>query len=200
MLKKHILLWENDPFQADVLKLWLCCVPGVGQVSVISSSNQMHTVTGAPQALLVRAALLTETHIADWNKFGKDLRHVAVLGMLKEPPENGDCAVTFLPPGSNSCDVIGALGLGKEARKHLIKPEFKSLTDKERVVVEMSVTGSSMKEIADTLDCTISTVQSHKNRAMVKLGVTNPADLAVAAAAQGWRECPCRKFTQNTLF
>lgn len=112
----------------------------------------------------------------------------------------GGCKIHYLKPDSDSCDVVCALGLKEQARRHVKRSAAHPLTDKERAVIDMTVKGYSFKEIAEELECTLSTVQSHKQRAMEKLELENIPDLFVTAASLGWRSCPCRTFTQDSLF
>jgi DNA-binding NarL/FixJ family response regulator len=68
----------------------------------------------------------------------------------------------------------------------------RTLTPKEKRVVQMIINGKTHKEVSKTLRVTTSTVQSYKERAMEKLGVEHLTDLAVHGAASGLRSCPCK--------
>lgn len=67
------------------------------------------------------------------------------------------------------------------------------LTAKEYQVVQHLIQGKAFKQIAENLEISSSTVQSYKERAMSKLGVTHLSDLAVLCAASGIRSYPCKR-------
>src|SRR5262245_32992917 len=54
---------------------------------------------------------------------------------------------------------------------------LKELTPRERVVLDLVVTGKSSKEIANDLDLGVRTVETHRAHAMEKMGARSSADL-----------------------
>lgn len=65
---------------------------------------------------------------------------------------------------------------------------FVTLTERETTVLELIAWGHTSKEIGEQLDISIKTVDTHKTRAMEKLGLKTRADIVRYAARQGWLE------------
>jgi DNA-binding NarL/FixJ family response regulator len=64
------------------------------------------------------------------------------------------------------------------------------LSDREREVLRMMALGYSNKDIAQSLDVAVKTVEVHKSNGMRKLGLTGRIDVIKYAALQGWLEEP----------
>jgi DNA-binding NarL/FixJ family response regulator len=62
---------------------------------------------------------------------------------------------------------------------------FRSLTTKEREVLQLLAEGRSVKEIASTLSVSIPTVETHKQHLMAKLGIHSIAELTKYAVRHG---------------
>jgi two-component system, NarL family, response regulator NreC len=60
------------------------------------------------------------------------------------------------------------------------------ITDREAEVLRMTALGHSNKEIANTLDLSVKTVEVHKANAMRKLGLRGRIDVVRYALLQGW--------------
>lgn len=60
------------------------------------------------------------------------------------------------------------------------------LTDREREVVRLIAMGFQNREIAGQLDISVKTVETHRMRALDKLGLGNRADLVRYALQRGW--------------
>lgn len=60
------------------------------------------------------------------------------------------------------------------------------LSDRERDVLRLSLTGHSNKSIANLMGIAVRTVEAHKARAVAKLGVQDRVDQMRYAADQGW--------------
>ncbi|MDA3874067.1 MAG: helix-turn-helix transcriptional regulator [Kiritimatiellae bacterium] len=86
-------------------------------------------------------------------------------------------------------DACGILAHGKTM--------ITALSPRELSVVMAYTKGQNLKEIAGEFQISTTAVQSYRNRAMEKLGVTNLVDLVTLAAAYGLRDCPCR--AQNEI-
>ena len=61
----------------------------------------------------------------------------------------------------------------------------RSLTARERQVLQLVAEGNATKEIAQTMNLTVKTVESHRNRLMKKVGVSNIAGLVRHAVREG---------------
>ena len=65
-------------------------------------------------------------------------------------------------------------------------PAGGGLTDREEEVVRYLAKGYTNKEIAIQLDISVKTVDTHKARAMLKLGLRSRAEIVRFALARGW--------------
>ena len=66
-----------------------------------------------------------------------------------------------------------------------IMNESEELTDRQREILKLIVDGKGNKEIADILHLSVKTVEFHRSRLMVRLGVKTAAELAKVALRQG---------------
>ena len=73
---------------------------------------------------------------------------------------------------------------GRE-RKRLVCERLGQLTQREREVLDLVVAGKMNREIAETLDISIKTVEAHRARLMEKLEVSSLAELVQAVVAAG---------------
>jgi FixJ family two-component response regulator len=67
-----------------------------------------------------------------------------------------------------------------------------TLTQREREVLDRVVAGKMNREIAESLDISIKTVEAHRSRIMEKLEVGSVAELVQAALAAGGAAGPGR--------
>lgn len=74
--------------------------------------------------------------------------------------------------------VLGMRQQGKEDRYEL-------LTTREREVLQLLAEGKTVKEVAQTLDLSAYTVETHKGNLMQKLGLHNVAELILYAVRKG---------------
>lgn len=72
----------------------------------------------------------------------------------------------------------------KQRREWVQRP--KVLSKRERKVLELIAEGNSRREIAEKLDISISTVQSHRDNIKKKLSITKTADLIKYAIQKGY--------------
>ena len=70
-------------------------------------------------------------------------------------------------------------------RKRLVCERLEQLTQREREVLERVVAGRMNREIAESLDISIKTVEAHRAKLMEKLGVGSVAELVQAVVAAG---------------
>ena len=64
-------------------------------------------------------------------------------------------------------------------------PAFVSLTDREREALQLLAEGKSTKEIADALDVSVKTVETHRRNIMQKLDLRSVAELTKYAIREG---------------
>lgn len=190
MENRHILIVEKQPVFSEMMCLWLQQAPQVCRVSCLENWESGCELESTVNGIFLRAENLPSDHKI-LPVFLKRNR-METMTILGEGPalEVPGCVVTYLHGAVCREDVLHALGLTVNRSRDL---EGRDLTEKETAVVIMTVNGSSMKEIAEALECTLSTIQTYKTRAMVKMGVDHLADLSVTAAAKGLRTCPCSK-------
>ncbi len=73
----------------------------------------------------------------------------------------------------------------KDPRRDRRSDRFGRLSSREREVVSLIAQGKSNKEIAQLLDVSLNTVESHRARCMDKLGLHNTAELVLYAVRKG---------------
>jgi len=66
-----------------------------------------------------------------------------------------------------------------------LSQETEGLTDRQREILHLIVEGRANKEIADVLHLSIKTIEFHRARIMIKLGVRTVAELTKVALQQG---------------
>src|SRR5215218_10421793 len=89
---------------------------------------------------------------------------------------------TYLDP-SLTGKVLGGL-VGRPAPSGA--PPAVALSDREEEVLRMIARGHTNREIAARLDVSVKTVETHKARAMEKLGLDSRADIVGHAISRGW--------------
>ena len=87
---------------------------------------------------------------------------------------------TYITPAFGD-QVLGGLW----NRSGEITNESEELTDRQREILKLIVDGKGNKEIADILHLSVKTVEFHRSRMMVRLGVKTAAELAKVALQQG---------------
>jgi RNA polymerase sigma factor (sigma-70 family) len=70
-------------------------------------------------------------------------------------------------------------------RKRVVSERLQALTQREREVLDLVVTGKLNREIAEALDISIKTVEAHRARLMEKLEVDSVAGLVQVVVAAG---------------
>ncbi len=89
-----------------------------------------------------------------------------------------DAAFSSAPGSMPVPHPVGALrAAAREPTAALLQQRFQMLTDREREILEQIVAGESNKGAAVKLGISHKTVELHRARAMVKLGVANVAQL-----------------------
>lgn len=72
-------------------------------------------------------------------------------------------------------------------------PSKPLLSSREIEVIAAAGIGEPLKSTANRLGVSIGSVQSYRQRAMLKLGLKTDADMVKFAAAFGLASCPCQK-------
>jgi RNA polymerase sigma factor (sigma-70 family) len=72
---------------------------------------------------------------------------------------------------------------GMQERRRLHRERLAQLTQREREVLDLIVAGRMNREIAETLDISIKTVEAHRAKVMEKLEVSSVAELVQATLA-----------------
>src|SRR3954463_14117204 len=76
-------------------------------------------------------------------------------------------------------------GGGNAVRSRQVSHPLAALTQRERQVFELTVTGSTTRDVARELNISRRTVETHRSRVLHKLGVHSALDLVRLAAAWG---------------
>jgi DNA-binding NarL/FixJ family response regulator len=87
---------------------------------------------------------------------------------------------TYITPAFGE-DVIARLW----NRDGELSQETEGLTDRQREILQLIVEGRGNKEIADILHVSVKTIEFHRARIMVRLGVKTVAELTKVALQQG---------------
>jgi DNA-binding NarL/FixJ family response regulator len=138
----------------------------------------------------VRVIMLTTFEIDDFVVRAIRAGASGFLGKGVEPAELLD-AIRIVAAGDALLSPRATRGLlaqlaGNALNLPAIEPdEFKLLTARERELVTLVATGLSNEEIADRLYLSPLTVKTHVNRAMMKLGARDRAQLVVLAYEGG---------------
>ncbi len=87
-----------------------------------------------------------------------------------------------------SATILKRMSVGKDAprdRNGLLKPHAVRLTSREQEVLQLVAEGQANKQVADTLEISIKTVEKHRQHLMDKLKIHETAGLTRYAIAQG---------------
>jgi DNA-binding NarL/FixJ family response regulator len=90
---------------------------------------------------------------------------------------------TYLDP-SLAGKVLGGL-IGRSSQEAGAAPGA-SLSDREEEVLRLIARGFTNRQVAEQLDVSVKTVETHKARAMEKLGVDSRAGIVAHAIRAGW--------------
>ena len=119
----------------------------------------------------------------------QELIHAGALGyVLKQSPSNELVdAVRAAAAGRRYLDrslagrVAGMLISARQGRR--VMPP---ISERETEVLRLMALGHSNKDIANTLDLSVKTIEAHKANAMRKLGLAGRIDVVRYALLQGW--------------
>lgn len=90
----------------------------------------------------------------------------------------------YVTPGV-AREVIEPVFEDRSASRAKPPPEGRTLTPRQREVLQLVAEGKSIKEIASILDISVKTVEFHKSRIMAELDLHTTADLTKFAVAHG---------------
>ena len=104
----------------------------------------------------------------------------------------------FLPKKAEAATLVRAVSVvakgghfidktyGRKLMSETVSTEVRPLTPREQDVLQRTSLGDSNREIARVLNLSPKTVDSHRARAMAKLGLSQRRELVRFAAANGW--------------
>ena len=81
--------------------------------------------------------------------------------------------------------VVQELSQPKSSRARKNAPSFSSLTSREREVLQLIAEGHSARDIAQLLNLSVKTVETHRRQVMEKLGIRSVAELTKFAIREG---------------
>ena len=137
-------------------------------------------------------AIVALTRYAD-DAYVQELLNAGALGYVLKQSPSGELvdAVRAAASGRRHLDrslaarVAGTM-LGSRARRAASSP----ITDRETDVLRRMALGHTNKEIANTLELSVKTIEVHKANAMRKLGLAGRTDVVRYALLQGWLKDP----------
>lgn len=88
---------------------------------------------------------------------------------------------TYLDPGLTGKVLDGLVGRFAQSSS-----AGAALTDREEEVLRLIARGHTNREIAEQLDVSVKTIETHKARAMEKLSLESRADIVAYAIRSGW--------------
>jgi DNA-binding NarL/FixJ family response regulator len=133
-------------------------------------------------------AVVALTRYAD-DAYVKELFHAGALGyVLKQSPSNELVeAVRAAAAGRRYLDTsLAARVAGTMPTARGRRPPPPPITDRETEVLRLMALGHSNKDIANTLELSVKTIEVHKANAMRKLGLGGRTDVVRYALLQGW--------------
>jgi len=81
--------------------------------------------------------------------------------------------------------------MGSYAGRSVVSGQALSeLSERETEVLRLIAWGYSNKEVANRLNLSVKTIESHKANAMKKLGMSSRIDIVRYAVVQGWMDHP----------
>jgi DNA-binding NarL/FixJ family response regulator len=115
-------------------------------------------------------------------------------------------ALGYVLKQSPSAELVDAVRAAASGRRHLdrslaahvagamlgpkVRRSAPTITDREAEVLRLTALGHSNKDIANTLELSVKTVEVHKANAMRKLGLAGRTDVVRYASLQGWLRDP----------
>jgi len=193
----HILLYEPSELYGELLLRWLRLHRDFARIVHIASWEESLTEVAEVDLLIVRSEVCGDGFVipeAVCRKYR--LSRVVVFGEIGVASLQG-YPVHPITLGRDLDDLCHELKARFLRDKDKILPD--QLSPKELEVATLTSKGVSLKEIAEQMDCSVSTIQTYKDRALEKLGLTSIADLCVVMAAHAYRDCPCRSLNPEVL-
>jgi RNA polymerase sigma factor (sigma-70 family) len=176
-LFKHLELGGAPP---DVLLLDLH-LPDMNGMLITEKLRNLSPEIPKIIILSAHSAERYATHLIDLgaNSFlNKDCEPSEVLKAIEEVAEKG---YYFNEIVQNSIRIQK-----KNQQKRIIDFYGQSLTDREKEVLLLICKDKSSREIAEELDISIKTVESHRNNAMEKIGAKSISGMVLYAVKMGW--------------
>jgi DNA-binding NarL/FixJ family response regulator len=207
----RILLAEDHALVREGLRELLAAQPGLSVVGEVSDGREAveATLRLAPDVVVMDAwlprlsGLLALTEI---RKACPDTRVVMLsayerVGFVVEALREGACA--YIPKSAPASELLAAIraasigekylpqGISQQLVAQVLEPEqdgplsLRTLTQREREILQRLAEGLSAKEIGAELHISVRTVESHRASMMRKLGVHKAAELVRFAIREG---------------
>lgn len=179
----------------DTLCAYLAARPEFDVVGQTADIDALHTLCALrqPDTVLVDAERLAVETVSELSRLRGAFPAVQLVVMYTEVAPQALVAaaqaeITELVPGSRGLTgLLRALRPGT-GTAHRVAPNGLALTDRELEIVALLGTGHSVPEIATLLDIGAHTVENHKRRIYVKLGVGNQIHAVSRATSLGLLE------------
>jgi DNA-binding NarL/FixJ family response regulator len=215
MTKIRVLLAEDHETVRQGLKLLLDAQPDITVVGeaatglaavqevstlmpdVVVMDVSMPEMNGLAATRLVKAAAPHVAVVAltrhNDDAYVKELLRAGACGyVLKQSPSTELLrAIRAAAAGEHHLDAtLAARAADAYVARHTGGPERPSVSERETDVLRLMAVGHSNKEIADTLDISVKTVEVHKANAMRKLRLRGRIDVVRYAVLNGWLQEP----------
>jgi DNA-binding NarL/FixJ family response regulator len=138
-----------------------------------------------------KTSVLALTRHKDDSYLQQILRAGASGYVLKQSPASELVhAIRAVASGGKYLDpaVVGKVMGSYTGRKTISSEPRPAITERETEVLRLISWGYSNKDIANRLDLSVKTVETHKTNAMKKLGMNSRIEIVKYAVAQGWME------------
>jgi DNA-binding NarL/FixJ family response regulator len=138
-----------------------------------------------------KTGILALTRHKDDSYLQQILRAGASGYVLKQSPASELLhAIRAVAKGGKYLDpAVAGKVMGVYSDRYRVPSENRpAITERESEILRLISWGYSNKDIANRLDLSVKTVETHKTNAMKKLGVNSRIEIVKYAVAQGWME------------
>jgi DNA-binding NarL/FixJ family response regulator len=215
MNKIKIILVDDHNIVRDGLKILLMNIPEIEVIGEVATGADLFDllVCVKPDILLMDISLPKISGIAITEKISKDYPDIKVIMLTANVNDESVFnsfkagALGYLPKNIDQAELVDAIKIVNEGNEYLAKSisnavlrnyfdkakagstkhlkNEQELTKREVEVIILFAEGLSYKEIADRLNISVRTVESHKNNIFEKLELTSIADLVKYAIRHG---------------
>jgi DNA-binding NarL/FixJ family response regulator len=181
----------------DALCAYLAGRPEFDVVGQVADLDALYALCALrrPDTVLVDAERLGVDTITELSRLHAEFPTIQLVVMYTEVAPRALAAAAGADVGELVSGTRGLSGLLRALRQgrggtHRVVPDGLALTERELEIVSLLGSGHSVPEIAALMDLTTRSVENHKRRMYVKLGVGNQIHAVSRAASLGLLEPP----------